>query len=79
MNINNYDIQIICCAYTELNAIRARDGVPRDYRGYKYSVNEEYFSSIIDNLNKLVEKLTGKPAHCHPTLYHKYDVNGFEI
>lgn len=35
-------------AYRELNAIRARDGVPYTRDGWKSDVQEEYFSSVVD-------------------------------
>lgn len=56
-------------AYAELNAIRARDGVPYTYYGCRSDANEEYFSSVVDELSAAVEAATGKPAHCHPELY----------
>jgi hypothetical protein len=63
--------QVICAlirAHLELNTIRARDGVP--YTRYGPSnVDEEYFSSVVDDLDEAVWSLTGLPAHCHPALY----------
>lgn len=56
-------------AFAELNAIRARDGVPYTRDGYKYSVDEQYFSSVIDELDESVKAATGRSAHCHPELY----------
>lgn len=41
---------LLWCAWMELNAIRARDGVPRDYTGCRSGVSEEYFSSLVDAL-----------------------------
>ena len=35
-------------AYTELNIIRARDGVPYTHYGMKSDVDEKYFSSVVD-------------------------------
>ena len=35
-------------AVHELNEIRARDGVPYTHSGWKASVDEEYFSSVVD-------------------------------
>ena len=58
-------------AYAELNAIRARDGVPYMHDGFKSSVDEDYFSSVVDELNAAVVSMTGEPAHCHPALYKK--------
>jgi hypothetical protein len=37
-------------AWCELNEIRARDGVPYTHQGYKASVTEDYFSSVVDAL-----------------------------
>ena len=56
-------------AFAELNAIRARDGVPYNSSGYKSGVDEQYFSSVIDALDEAVKAATGKSAHCHPELY----------
>jgi hypothetical protein len=52
-----------------LNAIRARDGVPYTSNGWKSDVHEEYFSSVVDELDDAVIAATGKSAHCHPELY----------
>ena len=56
-------------AFAELNAIRARDGVPYNSSGCKSGVDEQYFSSVIDGLDEAVKAATGKSAHCHPELY----------
>jgi hypothetical protein len=56
-------------AFAELNAIRARDGVPYTSSGWKSDVQEEYFSSVVDELDEAVIAATGKSAHCHPELY----------
>lgn len=37
-------------AWHELNAIRARDGVPFDHMGYPSDVDEAYFSQLVDDL-----------------------------
>lgn len=58
-------------AFHELNTIRARDGVPYTQGGWKSTVCEEYFSSVVDGLNDAVTAATGKSAHCHPELYKK--------
>lgn len=47
-------------AWKELNAIRARDGVPRDYNGCKVGVDEDYFSSVVDGCEEAVKLATGK-------------------
>ncbi len=41
-------------AWMELNAIRARDGVPRDFRGHRTCVDEDYFSRIVDELSDIL-------------------------
>ena len=56
-------------AFAELNRIRARDGVPYTRDGYKSSVDEEYFGSVVDGLDEAVKAATGESAHCHPELY----------
>lgn len=56
-------------AFAELNAIRARDGVPYHSDGSRSDVCEKYFSSVVDALDAAVESLTGRSAHCHPELY----------
>lgn len=56
-------------AFAELNAIRARDGVPYTHSGWKSGVDEKYFSSVVDGLDEAVKAATGKSAHCHPELY----------
>ena len=58
-------------AFTELNEIRARDGVPYTHQGCKSSVCENYFSSVVDELDAAVKAATGLSAHCHPELYRK--------
>ena len=55
-------------AFAELNAIRARDGVPYTRNGWKSDVDETYFSSVVDELDEAVMVATGKSAHCHPEL-----------
>lgn len=42
---------LLWAAWMELNAIRARDGVPYNHLGYKSDVAEEYFSNIVDALS----------------------------
>lgn len=56
-------------AFAELNAIRARDGVPYTHSGCKSDVDEQYFSSVVEELDDAVKAATGKSAHCHPELY----------
>lgn len=55
-------------AFAELNAIRARDGVPYTRNGYKCGVDERYFSSVVDALDEAVKAATGRSARCHPVL-----------
>lgn len=58
-------VRTLCRAFQELNAIRARDGAPQ-------GVCEAYFSQVVDEINDVVVELTGKSAHCHPSLYEKF-------
>ncbi len=67
-SVLNKAIKVMAQAFKELNTIRARDGVPYSYYG-KSDVDEKYFSSVIDDLDKVVIAMTGKSAHCHPSLY----------
>jgi hypothetical protein len=55
------DAETVRRAWYELNAIRARDGGPRDYTGGKVGITEEWFSAVVDDCAALVERLTGKP------------------
>ena len=48
-------------AWAELNAIRARDGVPRTFNGWKSDVDEGYFSDVVDECKDAIEAATGKP------------------
>jgi hypothetical protein len=41
----------------ELNAIRARDGVPYTHMGWKASVDENYFSTVVDECGAVLAKL----------------------
>lgn len=56
-------------AFSELNEIRARDGVPFTSYGHPASVQPDYFSKVVDQLNDAVKAVTGQSAHCHPELY----------
>lgn len=74
MNQNQIITQLVKAAtkaFLELNTIRARDGVPYTHYGMKSSIDEAYFSSIVDELDQAVLAATGKSAHCHPSLYSK--------
>ena len=66
-------IRAMVRAYAELNAIRARDGVPYTHNGLKSDVNEAYFSSVVDELDEAVKAAAGRSAHCHPILYERAD------
>jgi len=64
--------RLVCAAvlaHAELNAIRARDGVPYCRDGYPSSVSPEWFCSVVDQLDDAVQQATGQTAHCHPELY----------
>ena len=47
-------------AWMELNAIRARDGVPRDFNGRTTGVDEDYFSRVVDDCASTYEMVTGR-------------------
>ena len=56
-------------AFRELNEIRARDGVPYTSFGYASSVDPEWFSHVVDEVDEAILALTGHGGHCHPLLY----------
>jgi len=62
-------VRVMVRAFLELNTIRARDCVPWTHMGHASSVDAEYFSSVVDELDAVVTEMTGKSAHCHPELY----------
>jgi hypothetical protein len=66
---NNQVVRAMCRAFAELNAIRARAGVPYTRGGWPSLVNEDYFSQVVDDLDAAVRLMTGIGAHCHPSLY----------
>lgn len=49
----------IWAAWSELNAIRARDGVPYTHQGYKADVASDYFSEVVDGCEAAYKLLTG--------------------
>lgn len=53
-------------AWYELNTIRARDGVPRTYHGWKTDVSEVYFSDVVDECAAAIEAATGAPVKPWP-------------
>lgn len=53
-------------AWMELNAIRARDGVPRDHTGHRVSVSEEYFSKVVDDTEAAYRLVTGEQIQPWP-------------
>lgn len=62
-NLTDLEKQLLSAvwkAWHELSAIRARDGVPYERGGYKASVDEEYFSSVVDECNFAIETATGE-------------------
>ena len=61
----------IALAYKELNAIRARDGVPYTHDGWKSSIDEEYFAGVVDKLDEAMIDMSGQSAHLHPILYQR--------
>ncbi len=57
-------------AWMELNAIRARDGVPYQRDGWRSSVDEDYFSGVVDECADAIRAATGKPPEpWAPKLY----------
>lgn len=42
---------VLWAAWRELNAIRARSGVPLDFDGRPQSISEDYFSKLVDDLH----------------------------
>ena len=63
------EIQTICMAWNEMNIIRARDGVPYCHDGRQSDVTQEHWDEIMFRLQLIIERETGKPAHCNPYLY----------
>ena len=49
---------LLWCAWREMNAIRARSGVPLDFDGRKQGISEEYWSDLVD---KMANALGGDP------------------
>lgn len=50
---------VVWRAWTEMNEIKARDGVPYTHLGYKSSVDEDYFASVVKDLEDLYRDITG--------------------
>ncbi len=48
-------------AWIELNAIHARDGVPRTRDGSRCSIDEGYFSDVVKKCAKALRALIGRP------------------
>ena len=65
------DDAVWCLAHvwSEMNTIRARDGVPRMFDGSRSSVSQEWWDELMDRCESVIVKHTGKPAHCNPVLY----------
>lgn len=62
-------IKAMCEAWTEMNTIRARDGVPYMHNGFKSDVAQEYWDDIMQRLDDEVKKATGRGCWLHPALY----------
>ena len=62
-------VKAMCEAWTEMNTIRARDGVPCMHNGYKSDVAQEYWDDIMQRLDDEVKKATGRGCWLHPALY----------
>jgi len=69
-------VLLLCQIFQEMNAVRARDGVPYTYDGTKTSVDEDYWSELVDRTDEAVKAATGKSAHCHPCLYKHLSMKG---
>ncbi len=65
------DAAVWCLAHvwSEMNAIRARDGVPRMFDGTRSSVSQEWWDELMNRCEESIMAHTGKPAHCNPVLY----------
>ena len=65
------DDAVWCLAHVwqEMNAIRARDGVPRMHDGTRSCVSQEWWDELMDRCEAVIVAHTGKPAHCNPVLY----------
>lgn len=66
-------IKAMCEAWTEMNTIRARDGVPYMHNGYKSDVSQAYWDDIMQRLDDEVKKATGRGCWLHPVLYSPND------
>lgn len=61
-------LALLCAAYQELNAVRARDGVPRMFDGTHSGVSEEYFSDLVDAIADAVGGHPWIPKDSQPVL-----------
>jgi hypothetical protein len=57
-------VKILCEVYSEMNAIRARDGAPPN-------VSIEYWDKLMERITKVVKEATGQGPWLHPCLYAK--------
>jgi hypothetical protein len=65
--MSDHDVTVaLWQAWYELNSIRARDGVPWTSQGWSASVDEAYFSKVVDDCEAAIEKLTGEPPNPWP-------------
>jgi hypothetical protein len=62
-------IKVMCEAWTEMNTIRARDGVPYMHNGQQSSVSQEWWDDIMERLDAEVVAATGRGCWLHPSLY----------
>jgi len=62
-------IKAMCEAWGEMNAIRARDGVPYYRDGRKSDVSQQYWDDIMERLDKEVVSASGRGCWHHPSLY----------
>ena len=69
MKIPKHVLKLLCQVCAEMRIIRARDGVPYTHTGYKSDVSQEYWDSLISDIDEVVVKETGKTAWLNPLLY----------
>ena len=53
-------LELLKKSYCELNAIKARDGVPYCYDGRKSDVDEECFAELVDDIRAAIAKAEGR-------------------
>jgi hypothetical protein len=69
MQLPDSCVKVMCEAWREMNAVRARDGVPYCHDGRQSDVSQEYWDDIMARLDKEVLDATGHDCWLHPALY----------